>query len=225
MKVKVTGLGDVGMITDVDASELPVNGWTSLLNVRCKHGRLEPVDGYQDVTSWTNVGSEEVYAHTLGTVQTATSFYWVYPYDDDGDGQCEAIYADTGAAVTDITRNAGGTAYTGTSTDLWNTCWYNGVIVLNNGEDCPQYWTGDTSDDCVDLPYIAGNTWDNTDSGAADGTDEYHAKVIRSFRNFLFALDITETIGGTTTNYPQMVHWSSIADPGNLPSWDYSDAT
>lgn len=218
MKVTVKGLGDVGMITDVDAPELPVNGWTNLLNMRCVHGRIEPMDGYADVTSWLNVGTKDVYAHALGKLETTTSFYWVYPYDDDGDGQCEAIYAmNASGTVTDITRSAGASPYTGTSTDLWQTAFYNGLLILNNGSDCPQYWDGDTSNDCVNLPWDATHDWDDIDGAAT----EYHAKVIRSFKNFLFALDITEG----TTNYHQMVHWSSVADPGARPSWDYSLAT
>lgn len=228
MKVSVKGLGDVGMITDVDAPVLPDNGWTLLDNVRCIHGRIEPVDGYADITAWSNVGTREVYAHTLQPIETNVAYYIAYPYDDDGDGQAEAIYVYDGTATpVDITRSAGASPYTGTASDLWTSAFYNGLILLNNGKDCPQYWDGDVANDCVNLPWtLAGSdTWDNTDGGAVDGSDEYHAKVIRSFKNFLFALDITETIGGTTAYYPQMVHWSSIADPGNLPSWDYSDAT
>ena len=224
MKVKVDGLGDVGMITDLDATELPPNGWTNLLNIRCVHGRIEPVDGYSDITAWTNVGTKDVYAHALETIETGINYYLIYPYDDDGDGQCEKIYAylsGTGLG-TDISRAAG---YAGGVNDLWNTCTYNGNVILNNGEDCPQYWDGNITNLAVDLPWdTAGvDTWDNTDGGVVDGSDEYHAKIIRSFKNFLFAMDITETIAGNTKTYPYMVHWSGVADPGDLPTWKYGD--
>lgn len=213
MKVSVKGLGEVGMITDVDAAVLPDNAWTSLLNYRCVHGRVEPVDGYADFTSWSNVGSKEVYALTLEKIETETNIYWVYPYDDDGDGQAEAIYAYNGSSDSDISRVAG---YAGGATDLWNSCHYNSLIVLNNGSDCPQYWDGAAAT-CADLKWDATHTWDDT----AGGGETYSAKVIRSFKNFLFAFHINED----GTDYPQMVHWSAIADPGNVPIWTYDDPT
>lgn len=214
MKATVSGLGDVGMITDVDASELPPNGWNSLLNIRCTHGRIEPIDGYADVTTWTNVGTKDVYAHALVSLATTASYFWVYPYDDDGDGQCEAIRQYNGATDTTITRTTG--AYVGTSSDLWNTCQFNGLVILNNGNDNPQYWDG-VAANCADLKWDATHTWDDT----AGGGETYKAKVIRSFKNFLFALNINDN----GTAYPQMVHWSSIADPGNIPIWDFNLAT
>jgi hypothetical protein len=84
-----------------------------------------------------------------------------------------------------------------------------GIVILNNYSDCPQYWGG--ADECEDLIYDGTSSW-------ADMT--YTAKVIRSFRNFLFAIGISD--GGV--EYPYLVHWSNPADPGSIPdSWDYTD--
>lgn len=214
MKVTVDGLGDVGMITDVDSSVLPPNSWDYLLNIRCANGRIEPMEQYADFTTWTNVGSELVYAHALATLATATSYQLIYPYDDDGDGACEAIYAHDGSEPdTDITRSAG--AYLSTTNDVWTTTSFNGLAVLNNGTDAPQYWNG--SGLCLDLKWDASNSWDATDG--VDAT--YRAKSIRAYKNFLVAFDITDN----GTRHDNMIHWSSIADPGVPPYWDYATTT
>jgi len=48
------------------------------------------------------------------------------------------------------------------------------------------------------------------------------AAVIRPFKNFLVALDITKS----GTRYQHLVKWSHPADPGTVPSsWDETDAT
>jgi hypothetical protein len=152
------------------------------------------------------------YIHSLGFIQTPTSFVWVFAYDSDNNGQADSIYTYESGVVTDIT----GTTLAATSSANWNVCNLNSFIILNNGSDPPQYWNG--SDLTVsDLPYTATSDW-----GDGTGTTtEYSAQVIRSFKSHLFALNITDD----TATYPQMVHFSGAAEPGTLPSWDYTSPT
>ena len=219
MRTTVKGLGDIGLVTDRDAHDAPPNAWDGLQNVRCRRGRIEPVDGTLEITAWSNTGTQEVYAHQLLSLQIGSVFNWIYPYDADGDGIAERIYKYNGSSTDDITRVGG--SYTGTISDLWQVTNANGMAILNNGRDAPQWWNG-LSANCGDLIYDGSSAWGAFDTDNGGGPNAYAAKVIRSFKVFLFALNITEG----TQNYPQMVHWSNPAEPGAIPdSWDYRSAT
>jgi hypothetical protein len=198
MRIRVDNPGQVGLITDLSKAELPNNAWTKVQNIRFDHGYARNAPGFELVFTPADTAT-----YLLG-VDVGGTYYLVYP-------TASAIYSLTGSTETDISRATG---YS--TTAEWNGCVLSGVVILNNYSECPQYWGG--TGDCVDLPYAGANSWDNYDGAAGS----YRAKVIRSFRNFLFALGIEE--GGT--EYPYMVHWSDAADPGTVPaSWDYTDPT
>jgi len=82
------------------------------------------------------------------------------------------------------------------------------VLVINNGVDVPQSLNPiDSGTDLVDLPNWPASTL---------------AQVVRPFKNYLVALDITKS----GTRFRQMVKWSHNADPGTVPtSWDETDPT
>lgn len=125
-----------------------------------------------------------------------TTRYIIYP-------GTTAIYANTGSVETDVT----GSAPTGTTADKWTGDNFNSLAILNNQVNVPQYWNGDTGTNFAAFP-----TWDAN----------WRAKSIRSFRNFIVAVNITKT----ATRYPQLVKWSDAADPGAMPaSWDEADPT
>jgi hypothetical protein len=243
MRTRIKGLGDVGLITDRDAHDLPQNGWSTLHNIRCDNGAIEPVVGYEDATTGTSALSpsgttEDVHVHQLGLIQDDADFYFVFAWDSDDDGDPEKLYTwdgDVGTASVDRTRTTG--AYTGTASDLWVFSEFNGLIIATNGVDAPQYWGPDLTDFTY-LPYDGTTTWVevagagetefDTDDDASSTTNNYKAKVIRPLKNYLFALGITEEVGAskTATFYPQLVHWSNPADPGTVPtSWDYNTAS
>lgn len=88
----------------------------------------------------------------------------------------------------------------------WNGGILSSVLVLNNQEDTPQYMYYN-EDFLADLPNWPANTV---------------AKVVKPFKNYLFALNTTEN----SIRYPYRVRWSHSADPGVVPStWDESDKT
>jgi hypothetical protein len=107
---------------------------------------------------------------------------------------------------TDITRATGGD-YTATADTKWTGGELSGIMVVNNVNDVPQYWNGNTG---TDMAALTG--WTST----------WRCRALRPLRNHLVAVNITKT----STNYPNMVKWSHAADPGAVPSsWDEADAT
>lgn len=112
-----------------------------------------------------------------------------------------AVYVDDGTTRTDIT----GTAPTGASGNRWTGGTLNGVLILNNGVDKPMYWGGNVANNLATL-----TGWDSS----------WKCAVMRPWKNYLFALDVTKT----STRYPHMVKWSGAADPGTVPAtWDEAD--
>lgn len=114
----------------------------------------------------------------------------------------DKLYSLTLAAASDITPAGGLTGVV--ENDLVGGVLH-GIAVLTNGSDVPQYWAG--SGDFADL-----TNW------VSDET----CKMIRPYKNFLFAGNITDS-GGT---YPTKLKWSNAADPGSVPtSWAEDDPT
>ncbi|MDQ5947318.1 MAG: hypothetical protein QG619_2750 [Pseudomonadota bacterium] len=126
--------------------------------------------------------------------RTATTLFLVHAH-------LAAVFVDSSSARTDIT----GTAPTGGAGDHWTGGVFVGTLIMNNGKDKPMFWAGDTANNLATL-----TNWDAN----------HTCKVLRPWKNYLVALDITKT----STRYKHMVKWSAAADPGTLPAWDETDA-
>lgn len=140
----------------------------------------------------------QVAPYWLLPTQTATNAWWIY-------AGLNKVRVTDGTTDADITRVSGD--YTATA----DTRWCGGVLgtipILNNGVDPPQQWDRNPANPLVDL-----QNWPVGEVAA----------VVRPFLSFLVRLDITR--GGV--RYPQLVGWSSAADPGTVPnSWDPADPT
>lgn len=130
----------------------------------------------------------------LEPYQVADKRYWVHCGNT-------SVFADDGTTRADITLSGL------TSSTSWNGGVLHGVLTLNNGVDQPMFWGGNVAND---LAVLTG--WNAN----------WRAKVVRPFKNYLVALDVTKT----GTRYENMVKWSHVADPGAIPtSWDETDTT
>lgn len=113
------------------------------------------------------------------------------------------IYRTEGGTPIDISRAA---PYNADEDHSWVGGVLNQVVCLTNGVDIPQALLPNATN-FQDLP-----NWPNT----------HRAKVIRPYKNYLIALNITaNSVDQNTT-----VKWSSPADPGEVPfTWDVNDPT
>jgi len=128
-----------------------------------------------------------------------TSRWWIH-------AGLSAIYADNGSSRSTITPSS---APTGGIDDRWSGGVLNGILVANNGIDVPITWNGSG----VMLNLTA---WPS----------DLRAAVVKPFKNFVVAVDITKNVGTTDDRYPHMIKWSSPAVPGALPdSYDETDTT
>ena len=195
--IQIDNLGTPGIVTDTLPHELPVNAWSSGDNVRFRNNAVESTPGYDSV---------------YGTLSIAP--YWLMPWDDGSNyhwfyANAADIYSVTGTTHTSRSKSVG--AYSAGAYPQWNGGVLGGVPVMNNTAfvDAPQSWDGSTKfQDLPNWPFNATPT---------PSSPKWHARVIRTFKNFLIALDMNENDGTTVTHFPTRVRWSNPADPGTVP--------
>lgn len=194
--VPVGPAGALGIVQDIPSHELPPEAWSDGRNVRFTDEKAVKMDGYSLVFDPPSVAP-----YWLLSVRSAVERIWLY-------AGLAKVYAFSSIGHTDITRTSGGD-YSATEAGLWNGGVLGGIPILNNGVDDPQYWAtaNPATTKLADL-----SNWPASTACA----------VIRPFKNFLVALDVTKS----GVRFPHMVKWSHPAVPGAVPvSWDETDAT
>lgn len=197
--VHIENTGAVGIITDTPSHILPPEAWSDGNNVRFFEGVVEKFTGQEAV-----FGTPTVAPHYLLPWNYSSGFRWLY-------ASVDKIYYTNGATHADATRyttTPGDDDYTGKTRPIWTGGVFNGVPIMNhdNDTDYPQQW-----DDVLGRMKDLDNWQVNT-----------YCKAIGTFKNFLVAVNITKS----SVNYPYMVKWSGVADPGTVPpTWDETLAT
>lgn len=194
-RMDLYNLGSIGVILDKPGHLLPPEAWTAVKNMHFDGESVNNKFGHIEVYNPASGGPAFIMP-----VHTPSQFYWLYMTLTDG-------YCISGVTHTEITRTSGGDYSTNNGED-WNGCIFQGIPIVNNGADPPQFWNNPgVATDLANLTNWPANT---------------SAKVVRAYKNFLVALNLTES----STAKPHRVRWSDAADPGTLPSsWDYTVAT
>ena len=193
----INGVGQYGVLPDLPFTELPLNAWTRVQNVRFRDGVVEKFTGHNEVYP-----SAVCAPYWLLQVPRSTpgTYFWLY-------AGLTAVGAYDGSSHADITRAAG--AYNADSIQSWTGTIIEGVPVITNGVDVPQMWnTPALATDLIALSAFPASTTCN---------------VMRSLKRYLVAMDVTKSTG---TRYPNLVKWSDVAPTGGVPtSWDETDET
>ena len=164
----------MGLNRALNPSDLPRNVWSDGINIRFKDGKASKAQGYERVFSGLPADVLSLQPYFSNGVP-----YWV---------ACTStkIYRTEGGPSVDISRTTGGN-YNASEDNTWNGGILNQVIIQNNGVDVPQaYLPSGTS--FVNLPNWPSDTL---------------AKIIRPFKNYLIALNITKT----GVEFPHTVKW------------------
>lgn len=197
MRVSVPNAGAIGVIKDTSATVLPNNAWTDALNIRFLDGAAHQFVGHGSVYETPAYAPQFVMGCSV-----AGARYWLYATES----KQFAVSNSTGSTVhTDLTHV---TARTGT-VNKWSGFVFGGIPILNAGDDTtkPMYWDQDLTHKFLDLPNWPANTT---------------CRAIRQYKNLMVAVGIRKA----GVEYPYLVKWSNLADPGTLPTtWDETDQT
>ena len=197
----------LGLNEDVDVYALPATPdafvWSDGKNIRFLDEYVQKFTGHSAV-----FGASSVAPYYLLPVTTSTAYYWLY-------AGLTKVYVTNGTVHTNITRQTTGTDvnYTGSSADLWTGGVISGIPVITNGVDDPQMWSPTlTGTKLSSLTWSSGQTWSSMSNTA---------QTIKPFKNYLVALDTTES----ATRYPYRVRWSTSTNSGIPSTWDETDPT
>jgi hypothetical protein len=198
MPAQITVLNPTGINRDIDSYELPEKQWSDGNNVEFDNDKTAKVKGHLQV-----FGTPTVAPYWLMPFDTISTNSWIYP----GLAKVYRVHTSgTTTTHTDLTRTSGGD-YSATASSGWNGGVLGGIAILNNGVDEPQF-----------MGTASGAKLANLTNWLSSTT----CAVMRPFRNFLVALDTTES----ATRYPFRVRWSHPAEGGTVPtSWNAADAT
>jgi hypothetical protein len=205
MIISYNNIGSIGLVEDVNPKALPAdnkNGvaWSNVQNFRFKDGVVSKMPGYNLLIDT----SSTITPYFTTRIANGSSSYYVY-------AGTNKIYCQYSLSHYNITRQSGGVDvnYSADLNNQWNVAILNGFPVFNNGIDIPQAWT--TVNQSTRL------------SNLSNWPTSYKAAVIRSFKAYLVALDITNAV---PTRDPNKVKWSAAALPAALPtSWNHADVT
>lgn len=194
---------DMVLNSDIPSWELPPNAVTHGKNFRVGAGALSTSGG-------STIMATSPAAFNPGSVLVVVSpsgVYWLAMGRN-------SVRAFDGANWGDVTSAAG---YAGIGTDqelLWTGCTLGQIPIINNPQHVPEYWSPQSTGQVMQpLKFDAATTW------AAKG---YHCKIMRSHKNFLFAMNLQE---GATENH-DAYRWSHPADVDGLPfTWDETDTS
>jgi hypothetical protein len=161
--------------------------------VRYRDGAAEKCRGYAQA-----LGDLSATAIWAQPISDGTNYFWVY-------GANTVLYATDGSTHANVT--GAGALAPNASDDLGFTGGaFHGYMLANDGVGIPQSWVPSLGNDFVSLTAWPAIT----------------CKVLRPFKDFLFAFRITES--GALNG--RLMRWSDRAAQGGLPlSWDYTDPT
>ncbi len=196
----LNSIGSKGLNSDVPEWDLPPEYITHGKNFRIHAGAI------------SSSGGSEIWSSAPATFNAGH----LRPVRSDSDfilaAGRTAVYAFDGNLWTNITSAAGYAGIGAGDENKWTSCMLGRIPILNNPQHQPEFWSPQSAGQIMQpLQFDASNTW------AAKG---YSAKVIRSHKNFLFALGLQEG----ATELPTSYRWSTAADVNGLPfTWDEAD--
>lgn len=216
----IRNLGQIGVITDVNAYDLPPNAVSMANNVRFDDGKIKRSNVFRSVLNTTATTPVFTFTYEIPNsfdkigIADRNGRVWFY----QSGAETEVTQADWFPVSTlpfiesewtamgiDFTTDAYavriGSETSSLSDDPYTYTYLQGIGYLNRGDRVPWYITSGAST-FAKLP--------NWNAG-------WRCRSLRAFKDYLIALNVTKT----GTQYPTLVKWSDIAQYNAVPaSWD-----
>ena len=199
--VPFNNLAAIGVINEVPDHATPMNAWTKGNYVTFRDGHIQTAKGYSEIAP-TILSIPQFLIDYFDP--ESSKLYWVYPGVNDAGAGIIATF--DGATHEDRTQVSG--VYS--DTERWNGAIVNGLLALNNRVDVPQMW-GRGTGGVLNDDFEALTNWPVAQTCA----------VLRGFRNFFIALDITDTTADPSEpdRNPYEIKHSDIVDSYVAPEW------
>jgi hypothetical protein len=199
--LSLESVGTKGLNTDTQPWSLPSEFITDGMNFRIQN---DGIDSLLPNTEWIDLGLPSVGY----LIPSHSESHDIILIATDG-----GVYAFDGAVALQVLDAP-------SDPTLWTYAFLGSVPCLNHPDLGVFYWyPKDASQTFTPLPFskTPGNVWD-----ASLGKS---ALAIRSHKNFLFLLNMTEEVNGITTKLSDSYRWSHPAtDSGSIPvTWDETD--
>lgn len=194
MNISARNLGGVGIVSDINAYDLPPNAVSAGVNVRFENGTISRSPVMRRVYEFTGTYAAFTPSYMFSIPPLAAGAEALINVAAD----YTKIYSVTGVTVADVTPasilGTGATDQPFTHTFLGN------VAYLNRSTTIPLVKRQ------ADATFISLPNWGTSD----------RCKAMRSYKDFLVALNVNKA----GVDYPTMVKWSDITPFGTYPpSW------
>ena len=169
--LKLNSLGVQNINFDLEPCDLPANTLTYGTNYKLFNGKIKASNmSYTLATPPANFKAGLI----MPVLGDSGNFYLLI-------GQ-SAAWVYNGTSWTDVTKTGGYPGISAGGELLWTGCLLGNIPIVNNVQDYPAYWSPQqTAQKLQPLNFKVGQTWQ------AHGLS---AKVVRSHKNFLFALNL-----------------------------------
>ena len=192
----VRNLGQYGVIKDVAPYDLPINAWSTGINVRFTNNRVRRGSIFRHVSNNVDLLGEPRIVFGLSSPGNVDTMLLV--------NKDMTVYSLINSTLTDISPTS---LFTASDSDTPVTIGrLSGVTYINRETHRPFYMTDQGANFEV-LP-----NWDST----------WTCKALRPFKDYLIALNVTKN----GTQNPTLVKWSDTVLAGTYPgSWDHTDTS
>lgn len=199
--LSLNSMGLKGLNTDLAPWSLSPEFLTAGINFRIYTNNITTSNGY---STWS-LGPLDLNPGYLMHVLALSSNLWLIAGRD-------SVQSFDGTTWADISSIEGYTAI-GEDQELeWTGNMLGQIPIINNPHTSPEYWSpAEPAQILQPLPWDSAETWSDKN---------YSCDVMRSHKNYLFALGMFEGI----TPAPGVYRWSHPADINGLPfTWDETD--
>ena len=192
---QIRDVGDIGVVTDIRPASLPLNGFSRAKNVRFDEGKVARSPVFRKIKD--SLGFNPRFTYGIQGVYGG-GFASIVMVSDTYQFKVYQNGSVSSAQGSLSTTSASNTPMTGTNLA--------DITYINRSDKVPAYMLNNGTNFAV-LP-----NWDST----------WRAESVRSYGDFLLALNITENGVG----YPSRVRYSNLALANAVPdSWDAADTT
>lgn len=195
--IPVRNLGGVGIISDLNAYDLPPNAFSAGCNVRFTNGNVTRAPVFKSVRDLTD--STRTFGHIFSITDNTGGSEAVIAVASD----YSKIISITGSTETDVTPAS---ITTGDSELPFTSCFLGNVAYLNRKQNVP------LKKAISDADFVSLPNWDT----------DWRCLVLRAYKDTLVALNVQKG----ATDFTSMVKWSEFAQFNSVPTtWDATSTT